>query len=116
MAALLGEVGGDFVFTRLRGARMSAANFAECLSRVVERGGRIGAVEAIVRSYEITLIPFGAEHARIAAELREPTRHLGLSLGDRACLALARDLSIAVLTADHRLSQADVELVIEMIR
>jgi ribonuclease VapC len=46
------------------------------------------------------IIDFGPELARATAALRTATRPLGLSLGDRACLALARQLQLPVLTAD----------------
>jgi ribonuclease VapC len=47
------------------------------------------------------LVPFDCQLARVTAELRQPTRNLGLSLGDRACLALARVMGGRVLTADR---------------
>ena len=47
------------------------------------------------------LVPFDRQLARVTAELRQPTRNLGLSLGDRVCLALARVMGGRVLTADR---------------
>lgn len=44
------------------------------------------------------------------------TRQLGLSLADRACLALARQLSLPVLTADHAWAEAALELEVKLIR
>ena len=44
---------------------------------------------------------FDAEQARLAGELLLRTRSLGLSLGDRACLALAMVLKAPVYTADR---------------
>ena len=116
VATLLDEIGSEFVVERLRGSLLSAVNYSETLSRVVERGAQAQAAEAIVRAYEIRVEPFTMELARIAAELRQPTRHLGLSLGDRACLALAKRNSLLLLTADRRLSRAEVGVDIRLIR
>lgn len=116
VAVLLQEAGGDFVYPHLRGSRLSAVNFSESLHRVVERGGKAVAVEAIVLSYEIGIAPFTADQARVAAELREPTRYLGLSLGDRSCLALARLTDSMILTADSRMARYKDGFDIRMIR
>ena len=49
----------------------------------------------------LAVMPFDATQARDVARLRQPTRHLKLSLGDRACLALGRTLGLPVLTTDR---------------
>ncbi|MCK9249770.1 MAG: type II toxin-antitoxin system VapC family toxin [Solirubrobacteraceae bacterium] len=71
----------------------------------------IGEVDSVIRP-----AAFSATHARGAAALREPTRDLGLSLADRACLALARSLDLTVLTADRPWARADVGVEIRLIR
>jgi len=50
------------------------------------------------------------------AALRLPTRSLGLSLADRACLALARRLDLPVITAGLTWLGADVGVEIRSIR
>jgi ribonuclease VapC len=47
------------------------------------------------------VVPFSEEQARIAGELVLLGRPLGLSLGDRACLALALTLKAPLYTADR---------------
>lgn len=54
--------------------------------------------------------------ARLAAELREHTRHLGLSLGNRACLALGLLHGGPILTADRDWAKLDLDMEIEVIR
>ncbi len=49
----------------------------------------------------LTIVDFDRETAILAAELRAVTKRLGLSLGDRACLATARSHGLPVLTADQ---------------
>lgn len=49
----------------------------------------------------IEVVPFAADDAAVAASLRPTTDPLGLSLGDRACLALALTRSLPAITADQ---------------
>jgi PIN domain nuclease of toxin-antitoxin system len=61
-------------------------------------------------------ISFEPEHARIAGDLVSVTRHLGLSLGDRACIALALVLNAPVYTTDKSWKKLDVKLPVHVIR
>ena len=60
--------------------------------------------------------PFTASQARLAADLRPTTSHAGLSLGDRACLALAIELGAEVYTADRQWAKVQVACKIHLIR
>jgi ribonuclease VapC len=64
----------------------------------------------------LDVIPCDAEQASIAASLRPATRGLGLSLGDRACLAFGFAKRLPVLTADRLWTKADVGVKVEVIR
>ena len=64
----------------------------------------------------ISVVPFTEEHAVTAARLRVPTRRLGLSLGDRACLALGIAESAEVYTAEKRWAEVDLGCVVHLIR
>jgi ribonuclease VapC len=101
------------------GAAISAVNLAETLSRAADRGAdpselvkrltRAGLLDGAV-----VVEPFTAEDAIDVAHLRPLTRDAGLSLGDRACLALARRLEMPALTADTSwlgIARLGVELV-----
>jgi PIN domain nuclease of toxin-antitoxin system len=85
---------------------ISAANLAEALSKIAERGGDC---RAVVRELEqkgvlgslIEVEVLTAADAIAIAELRPTTRVHGLGLGDRACLALGRRLGLPVITADR---------------
>jgi PIN domain nuclease of toxin-antitoxin system len=59
---------------------------------------------------------FTYEDSIEAARLRPLTRHLGLSLADRACLALAKRMEFPVLTADQAWAELDLGLDIRVIR
>ncbi|MDM7324085.1 MAG: hypothetical protein P3W93_003650 [Thermus sp.] len=64
----------------------------------------------------LQVLPFTEEDALLSARLRPLTRSLGLSLGDRACLALASRLRLPVLTADATWAELSVGIEVEVIR
>ena len=62
------------------------------------------------------ILPFTAEDAEARAELWPETQSLGLSLADRACLALARGLSLLVLTTDSVWERLEIGVSVRVIR
>jgi ribonuclease VapC len=106
LAHLRDEPGADVVAEAIAsGAIISAVNLAEVFSRVADRGGDPAKLAAELTQSglldgAITIEPFTVADAIDAARLRPLTRDAGLSLGDRACLALARRLDAPALTAD----------------
>lgn len=58
-------------------------------------------VQAVLRDLRVRVLEFRAQHGRWAGRLRSVTRHAGLSLGDRCCLATAIVHNLTVLTADR---------------
>ncbi|BDP44076.1 hypothetical protein DAETH_40450 (plasmid) [Deinococcus aetherius] len=117
IAWLRQEPGAAQVDAALRGeAWISAVNFAEVLSKVGERGGDVRAAARDLRIEGLLVEPHGEEDALITAELRVSTRPQGLSLGDRACLALARRLGAPVLTADRAWTALNVGVEVQSIR
>jgi ribonuclease VapC len=77
-----------------------------------ERGD---AWDAVVGSVH-TIVPFDADQAEISGSLAPPTRSLGLSLGDRACLALGKTLQLPVYTADRSWSKLPMDVDVRLIR
>ncbi len=76
----------------------STVNLAEVQSKLVSRGWSPHEAWEDATSPVREAVPFDAEQARIAGDLIADTRPLGLSLGDRACLALAIALEAPVYT------------------
>jgi ribonuclease VapC len=115
VAYLHDEVGaGDVADAVARSASISAANWAETLSKIAELGARPRQVAADLEEQGLLhglleVVPLTAEDATVIAELRPRTKRWGLSLGDRACLALALRVRLPVLTADR--SWAEIEAV-----
>jgi len=114
MALMLGEQGADIVIDAVRGSLMSAVNVSECCARGVERGAKAQDVLSIIQGFDVQVVPFDLVHALETAELRESTRSLGASLGDRACMALGRRHGLAILTGDRRLAGVDPSLGIDV--
>ena len=100
IAVLKREPGAEAVLARLPGGAICAVNFSEVLAKVLEDGDDPGAARR-VHGLGLEVHPFDAARARRAALLRPPTRRLGLSLGDRACLSLGLALGLPVVTADR---------------
>jgi PIN domain nuclease of toxin-antitoxin system len=107
LAYLNEEPGAEVVEEALsRGAVISAANWAEVLSKVAEGGGDPDALNDALKArgllgQTLQVLPLLMEDSLIIARLRPKTKSLGLSLGDRACLALGLRLGRAVLTTDR---------------
>lgn len=61
-------------------------------------------------------VAFTSVHAKLTGDLVAQTRALGLSLGDRACLALGFALTAPVYTADKSWKKLKVNVRIHVIR
>lgn len=94
---------------------ISAINLCEVFSKLLEDGLDSEQIWEILFSLEIEVVDFGAELALKAAQLRSPTKPLGLSLADRACLGLAIQHNAAAVTADKSWSKLDL-CKVELIR
>jgi ribonuclease VapC len=116
LALVFAETGAEVVEGRLPHCLISAVNHAEVLTRSVERGRGLDDTRALVARLRITVWPFDAEQAATAASLRAATRPQGLSLADRACLALAISRDLPILTADRVWQRLTLGLDITLIR
>jgi ribonuclease VapC len=101
LAFLFGETGGDVVAEALPDASMSAVNLAEVVARLTEKGLPMPAIRSQIDALPLTIHAADEGLAFRAGSLRAETRHLGLSLGDRFCLALGERLGLPILTADR---------------
>ncbi len=122
LAYLKDEPGGDAVEEALvSGAHISAANWAEVLSKIAEEGDDPAlTVDRFEREgvlgRALILHPLDGMQALEIARLRSPTREAGLSLADRACLALAATLELSALTADRAWTELEVGVRVALIR
>jgi PIN domain nuclease of toxin-antitoxin system len=79
---------------------MSAVNVAEVQAKLVDAGGAPDEAWKYVLGLISKVEPFTQEQAKIAGSLIAKTKPLGLSLGDRSCLALAIVMKSPIYTAD----------------
>lgn len=100
LAVLGGERGSSEVVERSAGALISTVNLAEIMQKAVHNGLATRAVSDLIGQAEWGIVPFDDQMAVAAADLWAPTKHKGLSLGDRACLALTQAVNGVALTLD----------------
>jgi PIN domain nuclease of toxin-antitoxin system len=116
LALLFEEPGFERVAFAADGACVSTVNLAETLTRFVRGGHLIAAVFDNLRIYEIEWVSFDEAQAVEAAMLFPETSRAGLSLGDRACLALAIERGLPVLTADRAWAGLGLPVEVRLIR
>lgn len=95
---------------------MSSVNLAEVATFFTNGGAAIGEVRDVLTDLHLAIVPFDDELAYDSAGLRPATKHLGLSLGDRACLALAKREGLPALTADLAWAGLDIGVEVQLIR
>ena len=110
------EPGREVVEALIGNACISAANWAEAVSKLVDRGGSLETVRAALSIAPIDVVDFDRALAEDAGEMIARTRRRGLSLGDRACLALAARESLPAITADRVWAVLDLGIDIRLIR
>jgi ribonuclease VapC len=102
LALLLDEAGAPAVRLMLADAAMSTVNLAEVVGQYARHGAPPKRVEEVLANLPIEYFPLDSPLAYEVGLMLPMTLSAGLSLGDRACLALARRLSVPALTADRR--------------
>ncbi len=116
VAMLLDEPGASMVSERVSSALISAVNMAEVISKLSDEQFSQDQTGIILNDLKLEVIPFDSNQAMTCGLLRTKTRHRGLSLGDRACLALAIQENATVLTADRIWAGLDIGVKIKLIR
>jgi len=119
LALCLDEPGANVVASAMQDApmvAMTAANIAECTSRLIRKGWEPRAVERFLASMELTVVREELSLGLLAGELHARTRHIGLSTGDALCLAAAARDGCPVLTADRVWATLDLGIPVVLIR
>jgi len=116
IAQLRGEPGADQVVGQLRGAYLSAVNLAEIAQRLINDGASDAAALETLDDLPCKVVPLDEPMAIRAGLMRRSTPRRGLSIGDRACLALAEKMGLPVLTADRAWADLDLGVEIVLIR
>lgn len=116
LAVLNGEAGAESVIAVLDDAVISTVNYAEVISKLVERGAPFTKTREALQRFGIGVINFDLALAERAGELRLETKRLGLSLADRACLALAERERAPAFTSDRRWTGVTFDVEVHLIR
>lgn len=112
LAYLFDEAGGAAVGPHLADSLISSVNLSEVVSTLVRRGR--DPLRAHYLGCEV--VDFDIDLADQAGRLWDTTAHLGLSLGDRACLALARREGLPVLTGDRAWTRLAIGVDVRLFR
>ena len=118
LTLLYREPGHELVAELLDGAVISAVNWSEVVQKLAQRGvPDPAAVTAGLLALGADVLSFGRDDAEAAAALWPAGRARGLSLGDRACLAVAKAVpSGFAVTADGAWSDVEAAVEIRVIR
>ena len=101
LAVLFREPGAELVERYYPHAIVSSVNLSEVAAKLCDRGLAAGDVAGLLSGLDLDVRVFDETQALLAGSLREATRSQGLSIGDRACLALGITEGVAVVTTDR---------------
>jgi len=116
LAYLHRESGWEAVQPVINDAVISAVNWCEVAQKAEQKGMVVISVRSLLEELGLVIIPFSAGQAELAAQLWKQSRQYGLSLADRACLALAIESKFPVLTADRVWTELKLSTDIHLLR
>jgi ribonuclease VapC len=116
LAYLHREHGWEVVQGVIEGSAISAVNWSEVAQKTLQKGLSVATARGLLEQIGLQVVPFVTAQAETAAALWERGRPLGLSLADRACLALAVERQTPVLTADRAWADLDLGVEIRLVR
>jgi PIN domain nuclease of toxin-antitoxin system len=116
LALLNREPGHEEVARIISRAAVSAVNLSEVVAKLAESGMPGEEIREALEGLALETHDFGRELAFQAGLLRPLTRSRGLSLGDRACLALGRQLDLPVLTTNRAWEGLDLGIEVRLVR
>jgi PIN domain nuclease of toxin-antitoxin system len=116
LAVVQSETGAEVVLEAIPDGVISVVNISEVVAKLTDRGYRDDAIRKELRELNLAVKDFDEDQAYAAGMLRPLTRDCGLSLGDRACIALGLRLGLAVLTADRSWAGLDVGVDVRLVR
>jgi PIN domain nuclease of toxin-antitoxin system len=109
------EVVGELLLNEPK-CSMSTVNHSEVVARLAGLGWDESSIRESMAAIPLTIVPFDEEDAYACGLLRPITRSAGLSLGDRACIALAMRLKLPVVTMDHAWANLDLPVTVVVAR
>ena len=116
LALLLAEPGGERVDEAGPTALVSTVNLSEVVAKMLDRGASLDDLLQRLRRFPFTVTAFDRDMAEKAGALRDRTRESNISFADRACLALALEHGLPVLTGDRKWAELGLPIDIRLIR
>ncbi len=116
LAWIQDENGGAVVEDLMDQLVISTVNWIEVAQRTLSRNASVPLLRSRLDRRGLLFAELTIQDAEIAADLRLPTQHAGLSLADRVCLALAKRLGLPALTADSAWSEVDVDIDVKVVQ
>ncbi|MGB4115714.1 MAG: type II toxin-antitoxin system VapC family toxin [Polaromonas sp.] len=103
LAVTKGEKGAETVMELIEAndCVISSVNMAEVATRMLDLGLPLNELKRALGLFNMDVIDFNEVQAMACAELRPLTKSAGLSLGDRACLGLAKLMDATAVTSDR---------------
>ena len=116
LATLFGEPGGEIARAAMKRACLSAVNFTEVVTKLIDQGLTSMEAQDSIDRLGCELMDVDKYRATSAGALHARTQRTGISLGDRFCLSLASELGLPVLTTDRRWKTLDLGVEVTLIR
>jgi len=116
LALLNQETGSEEVLKFIGKAAISTVNLSEIIAKLADAEIPEEDIRQILSNLNLEVIDFNKEQALKAGMLRPITKSIGLSFGDRACLALGIILNQPVLTTDRLWSSINVGVEVRLLR
>lgn len=116
LAVYFDEPGAGEVVATLPGALLSAVNYTEIVGKCLDRGDTLTTTLRKLAGLGVSTVAHDELLAQRAGELRPLTKRLGMSLADRACIALAEREGLPILTADRTWKSLRLAVDIHLIR
>ena len=116
LAVIQEEPGAERIEAHLDTGCISAVNLAEIVGKLQDRGLGDNEIDELIALLDLDTRIMDREGAVFMGKLRQSTKVAGLSLGDRACLALAHSLGATAITMDRAWKDLEIGVAIEVAR
>ncbi|MBD2446790.1 type II toxin-antitoxin system VapC family toxin [Nostoc sp. FACHB-152] len=116
LALLNQESGSEEILQYIGNAAISSVNLSEVIAKLADAGIPEADINQILLNLNLEVVVFNEEQALKAGMMRPATKSIGLSFGDRACLALGILLNQPVVTTDRLWSNLSVGIEIRVVR
>lgn len=109
IALIKGETGADRVEPLLGGVVMSTLNISESAGILIDLGMSLEEARDSIDPFVDVIVPLDIQQSYDIAFLKRLTSNKGLSIGDRACIALGIQMKLPIYTADKVWAKLDIE-------